>query len=43
MRCLRQYLDIMSYIDTARKHGVSAFKALSMAFQGQCIEAARLS
>lgn len=38
-RCLKQYLDIMSYIDTARKHGVSAFKALSMAFKGQWAEA----
>lgn len=38
-RCLKQYLDIMSYVDTARKHGVSAFKALSMAFKGQWAEA----
>lgn len=43
LRCLQQYLDIMSYIDTARKHGVSAFNALSMAFQGRCIEAVGLS
>lgn len=42
-RCLQQYLDIMSYIDTARKHGVSAFKALSMAFKGQWAEAIDLS
>ena len=42
-RCLQQYLDIMSYIDTARKHGVSAFKALSMAFDGQWAEAIGLS
>ena len=43
MRCLQQYLDIMSYIDTARKHGVSAFKALSMAFKGQWASAIGLS
>lgn len=42
-RCLQQYLDIMSYIDTARKHGVSAFKALSMAFKGQWAAAIGLS
>ncbi len=42
-RCLQQYLDIMSYIDTARKHGVSAFKALSMAFKGQWASAIGLS
>ena len=42
-RCLQQYLDIMSYIDTARKHGVSAYKALSMAFKGQWADAIGLS
>lgn len=42
-RCLQQYLDIMSYIDTARKHGISAFEALSMAFQGRCTDAIGLS
>ena len=40
---LQQYLDIMSYIDTARKHGVSAFKALSMAFKGQWADAIGIS
>lgn len=40
---LKQYLDIMSYIDTARKHGVSAYKALSMAFKGQWADAIGLS
>ncbi len=40
---LRQYLDIMSYIDTARKHGVSAFEAMKMAFKGQWAEAIGLS
>ncbi len=42
-RCLQQYLDIMSYIDTARKHGVSAFKAMTMAFEGRWAEAIGLS
>ena len=37
-RCLQQYLDIMSYIDTARKHGVSAFDALSSAIKGKWAE-----
>lgn len=41
--CLQQYLDIMSYIDTARKHGISAFKAMEMAFQGRWAEAIGLS
>lgn len=40
---LKQYLDIMSYLDTARKHGTSAFKALSMAFDGQWAAAIGLS
>ena len=30
----QDYLDIMSYISTARKHGVSAFEALTDAFAG---------
>ncbi len=38
-RCLQQYLDIMSYLDTARKHGVSAFMALTIAFEGRWAEA----
>lgn len=42
-RCLQQHLDIMSYIDTARKHEASAFNALSMAFKGQWAAAIRLS
>ena len=37
-RCLQRYLDIMSYMDIARKHGVSAFKALSLAFDGRWVE-----
>lgn len=41
--CLQQYLDVMSYIDTARKHGISAFKAVTMALDGCCAEAIGLS
>lgn len=31
---MQNYIDIMSFIDTARKHGVSAYQALIMAFKG---------
>ena len=30
----QDYLDIMSYISTGRKHGVSAYEALTAAFAG---------
>ena len=30
----QDYLDVMSYIRTGRKHGVSAYKALTAAFAG---------
>ena len=30
----QEYLDIMSYISTGRKHGVSAYEALTAAFTG---------
>ena len=30
----QSYLDIMSYISTGRKHGVSAYEALTAAFAG---------
>ena len=31
----QDYLDIMSYISTGRKHGVSAYEALTAAFAGK--------
>jgi transposase len=31
---LQDYLDIMSYLGTAKKHGVSVFEALTAAFNG---------
>ena len=30
----QDYLDIMSYISTGRKHGISAYEALTAAFAG---------
>jgi transposase len=30
----QNYLDIMSYISTGRKHGLSAYEALTAAFAG---------
>ena len=30
----QDYLDVMSYISTGKKHGVSAFEALTAAFNG---------
>ena len=30
----QDYLDVMSYISTGRKHGVSAYEALTAAFAG---------
>ena len=33
-RGAQDYLDIMSYISTERKHGVSAYEALTTAFAG---------
>lgn len=32
---MRSYLDITSYLSTARKHGIDPFKALASAFKGQ--------
>ena len=31
---LQDYLDVMSYLGTAKKHGVSVFEALTAAFNG---------
>ena len=34
IRRATDYLDIMSYISTGKKHGVSAYEALTAAFAG---------
>ena len=32
---VKDYLTIMSYLSTANKHGINAFKALTSAFAGE--------